>query len=249
MNKFVIITTVYNVAKWLPININTLKMQSYDNWECILIDDHSTDGSFELCKRLSSGDDRFSVIQTAVPNGGQGDAFLHAIDSFQFDDEDVVVEVDGDDWLSSVFVLQYLAAIYELPNVWMTYGQYQIYPTGKLGGHYTMDIRNDVDSANLHRNAPFPYSHLKTYKYHLLSKLNREHLIDPNTGRAWSKAWDHALCLPMVEMAGKDRIHRCDDILYVLNRADELQNEGKVSVKEQKEIEQKIRSLPRYDKL
>ena len=41
-------------------------------------------------------------------------------------------------------------------------------------------------------------------------------------------ATDHVLCLNMVEMAGKEHIHKCEDALYILNRDEELQNEGRV---------------------
>lgn len=65
---------------------------------------------------------------------------------------------------------------------------------------YTMDIHDQVDVQNLHRYNAFPYSHLKTYKYWLLNKIDRTHLLDPATGNPFDAAWDHALCLPMVEM-------------------------------------------------
>ena len=84
----------------------------------------------------------------------------------------------------------------------------------------------------------------------IFNKIDRKDLIDKETGKIYNAAWDHALCLPMVEMAGSNHIHRCDDILYILNRSEELQNEGKVNTNNQKLVEQRIRqNQPVYNRL
>lgn len=248
-NRFIVIVTTYNVVDWITMNITMIKYQSFTNWKCLIVDDGSTDGTYETLLTLTQNDNNFQVIQTEDYEQGQGAAYLKAIKSFIFEKEDIIVEVDGDDWLSSCFVLAYLDQVYRQESIWMTYGQYQEYPLGNLGGHYQMYLDNAVDSTNTYREAPFPYSHLKTYKYHLLERVRERDLIDPLTRKPWNKAWDHALCLPMVEMAGKNRIYRCEDILYTLNRSDSLQNEGKNSHRLQKEVEQRIRTQKRYSRL
>jgi hypothetical protein len=131
----------------------------------------------------------------------------------------------------------------------MTCGQYQIYPTSELGGHASMKFDRNVDNANAYRNAPFPYSHLRTYKKFLLDKVNREDLINPETNELYTSAWDFALFMPMVEMAGMDRIYQVDDILYTLNRHSELQHEGNKFPVEQKRSDALIRKGRVYDRL
>lgn len=251
-NKFVIITTCYNVEPYIRMNIHMNKFQSYKNALFVYVDDNSKDTTYNTLKHLGFDDGRFLVIKN-TNNGSQGKAFMYAIDYLKrnnlIEDEDIIVEVDGDDWLSSTFVLQYLNEVYQNKDVWMTFGQYQMWPTGQLGGHFNLDIHPEVDKQNSYRQHNFPYSHLKTYKFWLLDKVEREDLIDPTTGEIFAAAWDHALCLPMVEMAGKSHIYRCSDILYVLNRDQELQNEGKLRTKEQKETEQRIREGKIYQRL
>lgn len=251
-NKFVIISTCYNVSDWVSINIETLKYQSYKNFIAVYSNDNSKDNTKQKIINHIDNDSRFFCIDTT--NGGsQYKAFFSAIEYLEnnnlISDEDIIVEIDGDDWLSSVFVLEYLKNIYNSQKYWMTYGQYQIYPSGNLGGHYNMEISDEVDKQNLHRYYPFPYSHLKTYKYHLYKKIDKKDLIDPRTNDYFKYAFDHGLCIPMVEMAGKSRIYRCDDILYVLNRSEELKNEGKLKTSEQKETENLIRKGKVYKKL
>ena len=251
-NKFIIITTCYNVMPYLEMNIQMNKYQSYSDVLFVYVDDKSKDSSYNTLLEQTKEDDRFLIIQNPN-NGSQAKAFMYAIEHLEnnnlIQDEDIIVEVDGDDWLSSPFVLDYLDRIYQNKDIWMTYGQYQMWPTGQVGGHFNMEILDQVDNQNAHRQVAFPYSHLKTYKYWLLNKIDRNDLIDPTTGELFSAAWDHALCISMVEMAGKKHIFRCPDILYILNRHEELQNEGKLRMGEQKTVEGRVRQQKVYDRL
>lgn len=251
-NRFIVITTCYNVSPWIEMNVHMNKFQTYQDVLYVYVNDNSTDSTKQTISTLIKNDDRFLLLDNDN-NGSQSKSYMYAINYLEKNnlifDNDIIVEVDGDDWLSSTFVLEYLNTIYKDPNIWMTYGQYQIYPTGNIGGHYSMHINEEIDKENLHRKYPFPYSHLKTYKYWLFNKINRQDLIDFKTNELFSAAWDHVLCLPMVEMAGKNHIHRCEDILYILNRSDELQNEGKLRTNLQKEIEHRVRLNTSYNKL
>ena len=155
--------------------------------------------------------------------------------------DDIIVEVDGDDWVLHPFVLQYLNQVYQNDNIWMTYGQYIHYPSGELGGHYHLQLENHVDVSNSYRHNVFPYSHLKTYKAFLVDKITDDDLIDPVTGKYFNAASDFALCMPMVEMAGKSRIFRIDEPVYVYNVSADLDSETNNRVTEQKETEHRIR--------
>lgn len=250
-NKFIVITTCYNVEPYIQMNVYMNKFQTYQDVLYVYVDDNSKDTTYKTIQNLTKDDNRFLLIKN-TDNGSQGKSFMYAINYLEQNnlilDRDIIVEVDGDDWLSSPFVLEYLNQIYQYPSIWMTYGQYQIYPTGQTGGHYDMHIDDNVDKHNKHRLVEFPYSHLKTYKYWLFNKIDRNDLIDPNTGEIFSAAWDHALCLPMVEMAGKQHIYRFDEILYILNRSEELQNEGRTRSNVQKEVERRCRQQKSYSK-
>ena len=251
-NKFIIVTTCYNVSPYLEHNITVNKFQSYTNNLFVYVDDNSSDDSYNTLKALTKDDNRFLVLKNKN-NGSQAKAYMCAIEYLEknnlIQSEDIIVEIDGDDWLSSTFVLEYLNDIYQNPEIWMTYGQYQMWPTGNLGGYFSMSIHNEIDRLNQHRKYPFPYSHLKTYKYWLFNKINRQDLIDPTTNELYSAAWDHVLCIFMVEMAGKKHIHRSEDVLYILNRHEELQNEGKARSNIQKEVEMRCRQIAPYKKL
>jgi teichuronic acid biosynthesis glycosyltransferase TuaG len=64
-----IVVPVYNAEIFLTDTVETVRSQSYSNWELIFIDDCSTDRSVELIKQVQRMDDRIKLIQL-VQNSG-----------------------------------------------------------------------------------------------------------------------------------------------------------------------------------
>jgi glycosyltransferase involved in cell wall biosynthesis len=105
-----VVVPVYNVARSLPACLESLAAQSHNDWECILVDDGSTDGSGGLCdsfceahglehggpERASRHDSRggFRVIHT--PNRGASAARNTGIEAAL---GEFIVFVDADDTL------------------------------------------------------------------------------------------------------------------------------------------------------
>jgi len=57
-----IITPCFNYGKFLPECLESLKSQSYSNWECIIINDGSTDDTEEIALRYVDSDPRFKYV-------------------------------------------------------------------------------------------------------------------------------------------------------------------------------------------
>ena len=57
-----IIAPVYNMSRYLPEFIESVLAQNFSNFELILIDDGSTDSSYEICKNYARKDSRVTVI-------------------------------------------------------------------------------------------------------------------------------------------------------------------------------------------
>jgi glycosyltransferase involved in cell wall biosynthesis len=244
-NRFVVICTAYNKEKYVPFNIFSIKQQSYKNFIAIYGYDKSEDNTRQVILDNIKNDDRFILFDNPVQESQLRNYFA-CIEYLKSNNllhpEDIILEVDADDWLLHAFVFEYLNQVYQNKNIWMTYGQYITYPDGAFGSHYYLKLEDEVDRHNLYRKALFPYSHLKTYKAWLLDKVPLEYVINPETGKYFSMTADFALCMPMVEMAGKDRIHRVDEPIYVYNVADDANNEsGRVD--EQKRLEGAIRKF------
>jgi glycosyltransferase involved in cell wall biosynthesis len=251
-NRFVIISTVYNKSKWVRFNVNSIKQQSYNNYVAVYGYDESTDDTLEHLTAAVENDPNFLIYHNPNPgcflNCFMG-TYKHLKEIGKIEPDDIIVEIDGDDWLLHPFVLQYLNQVYQNDNIWMTYGQYIHYPSGELGGHYQLHLDSQVDAQNSYRNHTFPYSHLKTYKAFLLDKVTDEDLIDPTTRKYFNAAADFALCMPLVEMAGKSRIFRVDEPLYVYNISADLESESNNRVDLQKEVEYRIRQIKPKERL
>lgn len=64
-----IITPVYNARKYLPATWRSIRRQTFTDWEWVVSDDGSTDGSREWLEKLAARDDR--VHLTDGPPGGR----------------------------------------------------------------------------------------------------------------------------------------------------------------------------------
>jgi glycosyltransferase involved in cell wall biosynthesis len=89
-----IIIPVYNKLKFLPDCIASVKNQSYRNWECVFVDDGSSDGSSSYLQQLCLEDQRLRLLsQTNQGVGLARNTGMSAIkgDFFCFIDADDIV--------------------------------------------------------------------------------------------------------------------------------------------------------------
>lgn len=101
--KISVIVPVYNVAKYLENCVNSILVQTYKDFELLLIDDGSTDISGEICDKLSTLDERISVYHKK--NGGLSDARNYGIKKST---GELITFIDSDDYISK----NYLEVLY-----------------------------------------------------------------------------------------------------------------------------------------
>lgn len=70
--RFSLIVPVYNVAPYLRTCLDSVVVQTFADFECICVDDGSTDGSGDILDGYAAKDARFRVVHQ--PNGGEGAA-------------------------------------------------------------------------------------------------------------------------------------------------------------------------------
>src|SRR3984957_9664125 len=67
---------VYNGEKWLAQSVDSLLSQTFSDFELIICDNASTDGTDAICRRYAEQDQRVRYIQNAENIGGMLNANL-----------------------------------------------------------------------------------------------------------------------------------------------------------------------------
>lgn len=94
-----IIIPVYNTAKYLDQCLESVFTQSYTDWECIVVDDGSTDNSPEICDEWGRKDSRFVIIHQK--NQGVSAARNLGIDRSR---GEYICFIDSDDWVEPDYI-------------------------------------------------------------------------------------------------------------------------------------------------
>lgn len=115
-NKISVIVPCYNQKEYIKETIDSVKNQTYSNWECIIIDDGSTDESVEVIESLISSDDRFVLLK--LTNGGVSRARNEGIN---ISTGGYVLPLDGDDKINSRYLELAINYFIENPDTDLVY--------------------------------------------------------------------------------------------------------------------------------
>ena len=95
MPKVSIIVPIYNTEKYLRPCLDSILAQTYKDFEAILVDDGSTDGSESICDEYAQQDSRFVVVHKQ--NEGVAKARITA---FEHSKGEMITFIDSDDYVS-----------------------------------------------------------------------------------------------------------------------------------------------------
>jgi len=242
-STFRIVVPFYNAEDWISKCISSVKRQHDSKFKCYLVDDLSVDNSYDVAKLLIGGDDRFELIRNSTKRYALGN-IAEVLNTADCNPEDIVVILDGDDWLSAGNVLSHLRKVYSDKKCFMTYGSYVYHPGGSLGVEPS-EYPKTVIETNSFRKDTWRASHLRTFKYFLWQKIDQKDLMEQ--GGYYKAAYDQALMLPLLEMSA-ERSEFIPEIMLVYNRENPL-NVDKIKEKIQYSIAQKVRKQKPYQRI
>lgn len=104
-----IIIPTYNRASLLRDTIESVMSQTYDNWECIIVDDNSTDSTKELVNEYGKNDSRF--LFTTKPDGIAKGASSSRNIGLQLSKGEYIQFLDSDDILASNKIEKQIAVL------------------------------------------------------------------------------------------------------------------------------------------
>ena len=119
MPQVSIIVPVHNVSPYLGECVDSIIAQSVGDWELILVDDGSTDGSGEICDRYVAADARIKCIHQ--PNKGLSGARNAGLDAAQ---GEYYFFIDSDDAIHPKAIQYLLKGITCEPGVMVAAGRY-----------------------------------------------------------------------------------------------------------------------------
>jgi glycosyltransferase involved in cell wall biosynthesis len=236
-----VIIPSYNSVQWIRKTLNSVSNQSYRHYDVCVIDDASQEkGQREIIEEYSQKYGWKAILREK--NHGAVANIVEGIKSLHPTDEDVILLLDGDDWLYNHKVFEKIAQAYQDQSVYMTYGQFVTYPRWQIG--LCRPFSDELLREKNFREVPWVFSHLRTFKYKLWKHIRDEDLRD-SSGQYYKTAWDLALIYPMLEMTGGESVKFIEDILYVYNMDNPL-NDHTAHAESQNRNAQYIRQLPSY---
>jgi glycosyltransferase involved in cell wall biosynthesis len=236
-----ILTGFYNAEKYIERCLESIMKQTYKDYVCYITHDLSTDNSVNLIKEKIKDDKRFILIDDNEKKLYQSGNFDKVIrNNKNIDDNELLIEVDGDDYLPDDNVFERINNIYKDDDVWIATGSFN-YSDGTNGFS-----KEQTDFDNL-RNGRFTASHIRTWRAFLWRSIREEDLRDEE-GNYWQWSGDVCFMFPMLEMAGKEHYRYMSDINYIYNETNPI-NEHKVNIYMVNDHADRIRKKPKYELL
>lgn len=220
---FVITIPTYNAQDYIERALESALDQDGPEFRVIVVDDHSTDNTWKAITNYE-GAPNLTVYSNAERRGALANHYFMAQ---LCDDDDVIVNLDGDDALDNPHVLERLAAEYADPSVWLTYGSYEYDKASRSTDpdNNPRGIAAQLNPDQHDRTSGWCTTHLRTYRKWLFDRIRLDDL--KLGGDFYQLIPDLAMMFPMVEMAGSTHARYIDDILYQYNAVSPL-NEFRV---------------------
>ena len=195
---------MYNAENHLKDLIESTKEQTNKNWEHIIIDDMSTDNSYEKAVEITASDSRYTVIKNSEKKWALRNV-VEASRKYQNEDNVIIANLDADDSLCNESTVELLISSYNKNNL------------NAAWTSHTWDINGDNVSQNWPDQKIDPYeyfwvtSHLKTWRASVMKKICDKNFKDLE-GKWFLRGYDQALYLPILHVAKSFK--HIDEVCY-----------------------------------
>lgn len=255
--RIYVISPFYNGKEYLENMIMSVATQDYKNYHHIIIDDCSTDGSYEHIQNIiSSFPEELRKKYTVVKNEENMGAVYNQVTKIKpiLDPEALIMLLDGDDALmpdNNIF--NYYNSLFADGKTEYAYGSCwsMVDNIPLIAQPYPKKIR-DAKAYRSHRfNWGMPYPHLRVFKKKLINDIDESVFKDENDN--WFKAGgDNATFYNIIEQADPDKVVAVQDIFYMYNDKNplndykihgELQNRNAAKITKnqpEKKVEEKM---------
>ncbi len=149
-----VVIPCYNQAHYLPEAVESIVNQTYTNWQCIIVNDGSSDNTSEVAGELIKKYSNHDIRLIEKPNGGVADARNTGIDAAE---SDWVLLLDSDDMFERTFMQKAIDIIRREPKTDIVFANLQQF--GADSGEWipdeyskeTIPVKNTIPYASLYR--------------------------------------------------------------------------------------------------
>lgn len=174
---FSVVMPVYNVESYLEQAVNSVLSQTFSDFELILVDDCSPDGSREICRKIAERDNRVKTV-FLQENGGASHARTVGLENAS---GTYILFMDADDTVSTDLFSAVFAEIQEFSADVVMFNAVEVYvnangneydrveicfPKKRL--HTALEVQKEVIS--IEKTTLFGYLWNKFYKAELLER-------------------------------------------------------------------------------
>lgn len=210
-----IIVPSYNVELYISRCLESIKNQSFSNFEVIVVDDGSQDNSPKIAQKIAESDMRFRVI--CQDNNGQGAARNRGIELAQ---GDYLSFVDSDDWVHKDYLLKLYDCIQTTKADIAMCNVVRVWDNGKRKKNNNIYKRAEVITDTV--------QYLPRASMSVWDKLFKKSLFDELRFPEKMKFEDFAL-MPQILIRAKKIVTIEDELYYYFWRNGSTTNQNKVN--------------------
>ena len=216
----VVVIPSYNNQSYYKKNLQSVFQQQYNNYRIIYLNDASTDKTLQNVQKYIQQCKQQHRVTIINNTKNMGALYNHYTAAHLCQDHEIIINLDGDDFLKHKHVLSRVNKAYQDPNIWMTYGQFEhLYYSKAKGGFYTKpgsckQIPKNIAHLNIYREYGWCSSHLRTFYAGLFKHIKLQDLLEDSS--FYRSACDMAIMYPMLELSG-GKFTFINEILYTYN--------------------------------
>lgn len=245
--RIVVVSPVYNAKDYVEQCIQSVVSQDYDNYHMYIVDDASTDNTYELAGKYAG--ERVTVIKNTVNRGAVYNQL--SIMREYCGSDDIVMLLDGDDSLvNNNQIFHYYNNLYD-GTTEFTYGSCWSLADNipLIAQHYPSDVKQQRAYRQHRFNWNMPYTHLRTFKASLLDNVSDDSFKDAQ-GKWYRAGGDGSVFYALIEQADPNKVKAVADVIvnyndknplndYKINSAEQTRNADEIikgAVKKEKKI-------------
>lgn len=234
--RIIIVSTMYNCRNYIERCIDSVAAQDYENYQHLLIDDASTDGTAEVIEKKIASlpvglSFKFKLLKNQT-NVGAVKNQVRAIRNID-DPEAIIILLDGDDSLvNDNTILSHYNSLYH-DGAEFTYGSCwsMVDDIPLISQPYPESVKQSRTYRQHHFNWILPYTHLRTFERRLMD-YDDDKMFTDSDGNWYRAGGDGSVFYAMIERADPDRVVCIQDIVMNYNDTNPA-NDYKINGEEQ----------------